>query len=277
MKRFRSLRHVKELRLTFGGVVWALFLGLIAVRLIVVGLDRRPSADSPSVEVIPTATTTPLPSPTELPSTPTMTRLPTMTALPPTSTITPTPAAPTETPTPTLTWTPTVPLSPTPFPVPSRENMPRGAIGRIVIPAIDRDALIFEVGWHTEEIGGQKVAVWDTLSGAVGHHRGSAPLGGPGNTVLSGHTGGKDGGVFRGLWDLQPGDEIWIITREGQEYLYIVEEVFKLQEVGASLEQRLQNARYMDPTEDDRLTLITCWPEWAYTHRVVAIARPYRG
>ncbi len=275
MKRFPLFWPRKGFRLTLGHVIWALLLGLIAVRLIVAGLGQE--APSPSVEVAPTAAEGFAPSPTEPTHTPIPTHSPTVTAPPPTQALTPTPAPPTKTPTPTLTLTPTLPPSPTPFPVTAWGDMPRGAIGRIVIPAIERDAPILEVGWHIEEIGGQRVAVWDTLSGAVGHHRGSAPLGGPGNTVLSGHTGGKGGGVFRRLWDLQPGDEVWIITREGQEYLYIVEEVLKLQEVGASLEQRLQNARYMDPTEDDRLTLITCWPEWAYTHRVVVIARPYRG
>lgn len=268
------LRRLKGLRLTMGNVIWGLLLGLVAIRVITLGLNREPAPNSFLAEAVPTAVETPTPSPILPSDTPTAVCSPTPAYVTPTLAASPSPV-PTNTPPPTFTPAPTVPPLPTPFPIQPWENPPRGAIGRIIIPAIDRDAAIFEVGWHLEEIEGQQVAVWDTLSGAVGHHRGSAPLGGPGNTVLSGHTGGKGGGVFRRLWDLQPGDEVWLITREGQEYLYIVEEVLKLQEIGATLEQRLENARYMEPTEDDRLTLITCWPEWAYTHRVIVIARPY--
>jgi sortase (surface protein transpeptidase) len=29
----------------------------------------------------------------------------------------------------------------------------------------------------------------------------------------------------------------------------------------------------MAPTQEARLTLITCWPDWAYTHRLIVSAR----
>jgi sortase A len=40
------------------------------------------------------------------------------------------------------------------------------------------------------------------------------------------------------------------------------------------IEVRLANARYIQPTDDERLTLITCWPYESNTHRVVVIAFP---
>ena len=44
-------------------------------------------------------------------------------------------------------------------------------------------------------------------------------------------------------------------------------------EVGASEAQRLANARYIQPTGDARVTLVTCWPYWTNTHRVVVVGK----
>jgi LPXTG-site transpeptidase (sortase) family protein len=41
-----------------------------------------------------------------------------------------------------------------------------------------------------------------------------------------------------------------------------------------SLTVRLDNARWILPTEDERLTLITCWPYESNTHRVIIVALP---
>jgi sortase (surface protein transpeptidase) len=95
--------------------------------------------------------------------------------------------------------------------------------------------------------------------------------------VLSGHIKGTSGGVFRGLSDVVVGDEVWLYTTDGRTLHYVVDEALLLRETGEDLAQRAANARYMDPTDDTRLTLITCWPDWAYTHRVVVIARPVVG
>jgi len=34
------------------------------------------------------------------------------------------------------------------------------------------------------------------------------------------------------------------------------------------------NARYINPTADERLTLVTCWPATGNSHRLIIIARP---
>jgi LPXTG-site transpeptidase (sortase) family protein len=121
-------------------------------------------------------------------------------------------------------------------------------------------------------VDGQAVAVWDIPDRAAGHHRGTAPLGGHGNSVISGHISGTDEGVFRGLSDVTPGMEVFATDMDGVEHRYVVEQAVKVLEVGATLEQRQANARYMAPTDDSRITLITCWPNWAYTHRIIVVA-----
>jgi len=152
-----------------------------------------------------------------------------------------------------------------------------GAVGepvrRVQFPSLGIDAPIVEVSWHLAQVEGQTLAEWDTVQNAAGHHRGTAGLDGVGNCVLAGHSN-PEGGVFQGLWELQTGDAVVLTDNDGRQYRYLVSEVHKLQETGADLAQRRANAAWMAPTADTRLTLVTCWPESAYTHRVIVVARP---
>ncbi|HOG80388.1 MAG TPA: sortase, partial [Anaerolineaceae bacterium] len=47
-----------------------------------------------------------------------------------------------------------------------------------------------------------------------------------------------------------------------------------LPERNQPVEQRIENARWIEPSVDTRLTLITCWPYESNTHRLVVVARP---
>lgn len=106
----------------------------------------------------------------------------------------------------------------------------------------------------------------------VGWHDYSGRLGEGKNIVLNGHNN-IYGGVFRKLYTLQPGDEIRLGAGDRQ-VVYRVEEVKILRERNQPLEVRIANAWYIRPMNDDRLTLVSCWPEWSNTHRVIVIARP---
>jgi sortase A len=151
---------------------------------------------------------------------------------------------------------------------------------RIVIPALGIDVPLEEVSWHIEYLEGKPIAVWDTAMGAAAHHRGSAAPGSVGNCVISGHSGepeseegAVEGAVFAGLWELEAGDLVHVTDEAGEQHTYIVESVTRVQEVGASLSERLEHGEVMSPSSDTRLTLVTCWPAWAYTHRVIVVAR----
>lgn len=218
-----------------------------------------------SVPVVPGGATTASPG-VSVDGTDTVPVLPLATALPPTATLIPptaTPAPPTATPLPTNTPTPT----PTPTPV-------RGRPVRIVAPSIGLDASVIEVGWHVESIEGTQLAVWDVADYAAGWHKTSARPGDGGNIVISGHHN-IQGEVFRYVIDLQPGADVVLYAEDREEpYVYKVEEVLLLPEKGQPLEVRRQNASYIEPTDDERVTLVTCWPYNNNTHRVVAIAKP---
>lgn len=108
---------------------------------------------------------------------------------------------------------------------------------------------------------------------AAGWHSDSAPLGQPGNTVINGHHN-VYGKVFGQLVYLQEGDLIQIYGSDGQWYYYAVANKMVLPETGVSLQKRMENAAWLLPSNDERLTLLTCWPEQTNTHRLILVASP---
>jgi LPXTG-site transpeptidase (sortase) family protein len=140
---------------------------------------------------------------------------------------------------------------------------------RIVIPSIKLDAPVKPVGWHTVD----GVSQWDVPDTfAAGWLMTSATLGKSGNTVLTGHHN-IDGEVFRYLVKLQPGDHITLYAGD-QSFVYEVASRRILPERGQPDEVRRANARWIQPTNDERVTLITCWPYTSNTHRLVIVAKP---
>jgi sortase A len=174
------------------------------------------------------------------------------------ATPTPAPATPTPLPTPT----------PTTNPFPPAQSPP----ARIVAGTIGLDSEVVVVGWHKEAMNGQEMSVWDVADYAAGWHKNSALPGHEGNIVLSGHHNIM-GEVFRYIVDLEPGDFITLYA-DDRPYFYKVESKFIVKDKGEPNEVRYQNARWIGPFTDQRLTLIACWPYTNNTHRVIVIAKP---
>ncbi len=179
----------------------------------------------------------------------------------PPTTCTPTPP---HTSTPISPHTPTLPHTPTPTPA-----LPT----RILIPAIGVDAPVVPVSWQAVEVGDQTQAAWEVADMyAAGWHENSAALGAPGNTVLNGHNT-TNGEIFRDLYTLEVGETIAVYS-DDVSYTYAVTEILILPEAGQPLEVRLENARYILPTEDERLTIVTCHPYGSLRYRLIVIAHP---
>jgi sortase A len=121
-------------------------------------------------------------------------------------------------------------------PAPASETPRSGPVvlGRIEIPRAGVSASIRE---------GDDDA---TLAVAVGHVRGTARPGEPGNVVLAGH---RDS-FFRGLRRIRRGDGIWIRAPG-----FLVEYRVDSTEIVGPGETRV-----LAKTADDRLTLVTCYP-----------------
>lgn len=203
---------------------------------------------------------TPTPTETDIAEVPTVVASPPTTpTLVPTDTPSPTPTplpAPTETPTPTaIVWIPA-------------QSPP----DELTIPAISLDTPISQTTWVTDTHAGQTTTIWQVPDFVAGWHINSALPGQNSNVVLSGHHNIK-GEVFRYLVDLKAGDEI-ILHADGRDYYYAVTDRFILPEKDASPEQRLQNGKWILPTTDERLTLVTCYPYTNNTHRVIVVAKP---
>ena len=144
---------------------------------------------------------------------------------------------------------------------------------RIRIPRVGIDTDVVDVGWEARIVNGEKAGnIWQTADDAAGLHKGSAALGQPGNTIISGHNN-IGGAVFRELHSVEKGDIVHLDTHD-QSRVYVVEYKFVLWEEGASLERRRANARWIDATPDERVTLVSCYPPWGNTHRVVVVAKP---
>ncbi|MBX3006340.1 MAG: sortase [Anaerolineales bacterium] len=162
---------------------------------------------------------------------------------------------------------------PTPQPLAEGETPVGQVPDRIIIPAIELDASIVPIGSIDLSYEDETFQQWLAPDyRAVGWHQTSAGLGVPGNTVLNGHHN-VHGEVFRDLYRLQKGDEIEVYSN-GQRFQYVVVYTAVLPERNQPMEVRVANAEWIQPTEDERLTVITCWPYESNTHRVLIVAVP---
>lgn len=149
---------------------------------------------------------------------------------------------------------------------------------QFLIPAIGLEVPIVEVSWRVTLEDGEWHSRWQTVDEAAGHHRNSANPGELGNVVLSGHhNAGTE--VFREVSEigspdssLGEGTELILVAADGSQYSYRVVSWERFQVEGIPDTQRLSYARYMEPSTDAILTLITCWPYEGRSHRVVVVA-----
>lgn len=174
---------------------------------------------------------------------------------------------------------PQVPSLPSPTPPPTATPTPSGPPpasappSRLVVPSIDLDTSVETMGWDVRQTDdGQTYSDWILPEYAAGWHQNSALPGHGSNVVLSGHNN-LYGEVFRYLEDVEPGDTATLYV-DGTEYRYVVAEKYIVKEKGVPYEQRVENAQFMAQTDEERLTLIGCWPYETNTHRLILVARP---
>lgn len=140
---------------------------------------------------------------------------------------------------------------------------------RLVIPSIDLDTQVTPAGMYTAWVGQQAVKQQYVPPYTAGWHNNTAQPG-QGNTVMSGHHNIYNK-IFGDLINIEVGAPITVFAGDVQ-HNYVVTQKMILPELGVPLATRIANARWMDPTYDSRLTLLTCWPAWTNTHRLVVVA-----
>ncbi len=145
---------------------------------------------------------------------------------------------------------------------------------RIVAQAIDLDAPIVEMGWRVVEQWGQPVSQWDMPDSGAAWHLNSSLPGRGSNIVISGHNESTGDHVFAELEELQIGDEITLWNDNQESFVYQLVEKNIIRTLAASQEAQNYLQTATEPTATERLTLITCWPRWTNTHRLIVIAEP---
>jgi LPXTG-site transpeptidase (sortase) family protein len=143
---------------------------------------------------------------------------------------------------------------------------------RITIPAIELDAPVVQANIHWVQVGGIEYKQWNVPNlYAAGWHESSARLGEVGNTVLNGHNN-IYGEVFRRLDELAVGDFIQVYS-SANVFEYVITNTMILPERFQEIDVRMSNAQWILPSDDHRLTLISCWPYESNTHRVIVVAK----
>jgi LPXTG-site transpeptidase (sortase) family protein len=153
---------------------------------------------------------------------------------------------------------------------------------RIIIPSINLDAPIVHATNGKLSVDKQKFDSWQAPDEmAVGWHDTSMTLGLPGNTVLDGHNSYMVGGevvdgIFANLVNVKPGDDLVLYSGDkGFHYIIAVKMLFK--ERWQPVSVRIENSRWLGHSDDERITLVTCWPKKSNTHRLIVVALPYQN
>jgi LPXTG-site transpeptidase (sortase) family protein len=146
---------------------------------------------------------------------------------------------------------------------------------RLQIPAISLDIPILAATERKVLYEGYVFDQWIPPKNAGGWQTDSALLGKKGNTVINGHNN-EYGEVFRYLENVEPGDIVNVYSADG-EFTYIVTNRIILLEAGEKSRTRLDNAGWIGETNDERITLVTCWPYDDNTHRLVIVASRVRA
>lgn len=115
------------------------------------------------------------------------------------------------------------------------------------IPKIDLDVAVAE---------GTSSSV---LRHAAGHFKGTAMPGQTGNFSLIGHRSYVSGQFFNRLDELEIGDPL-IVEYAGQTFTYAVSEILVVEP---------SDTWVLDSTPDAQITLVTCTPLLAATHRLI--------
>jgi sortase A len=161
---------------------------------------------------------------------------------------------------------PTLEITPTP-------SAPLLPPDRVEIPSIELDAPVVEATEKSFIINKSVYKQWQVPDFfAVGWSKDSGSPGGGTNVVLFGHHN-VNGAVFAKLYKLEKGDHITVYAG-GKAHGYTVRQVTKVKERGVSFAQMIANAAWIRPTPEERLTLVTCWPPYESTYRLIVVARP---
>lgn len=136
------------------------------------------------------------------------------------------------------------------------------------------DVPVVSMGWRVTEVDGVRTTMWEIPADAAGWHPDSGLTGQVGNVIISGHQLlGTAPFAAIALGDVLPGQEVLLTDAAGTTFRYTVREVTDPLpiETDPAAEQLLANT-YLGQGNQAILTLISGWPDFSTTHRVIVIA-----
>lgn len=173
------------------------------------------------------------------------------------------------------------PPTATPVPAPPTLAPPKPRAERLVIPAIGVDTKVMAISQVLQD----GKLVWERAAFVAGWLEGTANPGEGGNIALAGELNSPTqnlGNVFRRLPEIpllldqyynegnkypEKGPPVDItVYAGGKEYRY---------RVVKTLIVMPSESWVIGPTPSEQLTLITCVPDFIYSHRLIVIAQPY--
>jgi hypothetical protein len=143
-------------------------------------------------------------------------------------------------------------------------------------PALNLTVPVSPMRWEVVRDGDVRTTRWVLPADAAGWHPDSAGAGEAGNTIVSGSQL-AGAAVFApiALGDVVAGQEIVVTTSEGERFSYTVTEVSEplaLEGDAAATAALLAYLQPALPSGAARLTLLTGWPDFTTTHRIVVVA-----
>jgi sortase (surface protein transpeptidase) len=145
---------------------------------------------------------------------------------------------------------------------------------RLQIPEIELDVPVTPMGWIVAMVDGKRTTVWDVPENAAGWHLNSSGAGTAGNVVISGRQVGGEA-IFAplALGEVQLGQEVWLTDSDGLIFVYTIQEITDpIPVANGAAEEEARAAAYLANSDVAKLTLITGWPDFTTTHRVIAVA-----
>lgn len=252
----------------------ALFFGIFTVTVMLIwGVgyllvnEYYTDKDNPLADAEPTATPTQRPTRSDIPEL--RAGMPTPTTPP---TFTPTTPEVTSTPVFTLSTLELNPLEGQPERLPTLEATldssvpPGGAYPiQLAVPEANINAAVLVVN----DDFNQDII---TPREEIGYYARTPKIGAGGNTVMVGHV--YPGRVFNHLLDVQIGQVVRVTDEHFVDHYYQIQEIIRFPyEQGTQADRELGLAYIFENTVE-RLTLVTCYPEYEWTHRFVVRAVP---
>jgi len=146
----------------------------------------------------------------------------------------------------------------------------------LVFLALNLTVPVEPMEWKTARQNGVKTTYWVLPENAAGWHPDSAGAGEDGNTIISGsHLMGSAVFAPLALGEVQAGQEILLRDGAGNSFAYTVTEVSEPLAIDEDPEATATLLDYMQaelPAGVGRLTLLSGWPDFTTTHRIVVVA-----